>query len=104
MMYFGNRKPRGFHHTFMFVDERKELLRRLERQLAADEVFGAAEEKRETAGKRLTPDSEEACRKLGKGSFRQAKSRPSAPLTASFGIMLLAVALLVIFLCILMNF
>lgn len=24
MHYFGNRRPRGFHHTFIYVDERKE--------------------------------------------------------------------------------
>ena len=29
MRYFGNRRPRGFHHTFIYIDERKELLRRL---------------------------------------------------------------------------
>lgn len=27
MRYFGQRKPRGFHHNFIFVDERKDLLR-----------------------------------------------------------------------------
>ena len=30
MMYFGNRRPRGFHHTFIYVDERKDLLRQLQ--------------------------------------------------------------------------
>ena len=29
MMYFGNRRPRGFHHHYIYVDERKELLRQL---------------------------------------------------------------------------
>lgn len=28
MHYFGNRRPRGFHHTFIYVDERKEWRRR----------------------------------------------------------------------------
>lgn len=90
MIYFGNRKPRGFHHTFIFADERQELLRRLERQIAA--------------GKESESAPENAGRTLGVGSFRQERSRTSVPLTASFGIMVVAVALLVIFLCILMNF
>lgn len=90
MMYFGNRKPRGFHHTFMFVDERKELLQRLERQIAAGTESESA--------------PEAAGRTLGKGSFRQGRGRTPLPLTASFGIMVVAVALLIIFLCILMNF
>lgn len=28
-MYFGNRRPRGFHHTFRFTDEQREVLDRL---------------------------------------------------------------------------
>lgn len=30
MMYFGNRRPRGFHHNYIYADERKELLRQLQ--------------------------------------------------------------------------
>ncbi len=30
MMFFGNRKPRGFHHQFIYVDERRDRLDRLE--------------------------------------------------------------------------
>lgn len=29
MMYFQKRRPRGFQHTFVYVDERKEAIRRL---------------------------------------------------------------------------
>ena len=29
MMYFGNRRPRGFRHHYIYVDERRELLRQL---------------------------------------------------------------------------
>lgn len=36
MRYFGNRRPRGFHHTFIYIDERKELLRRLADRHKAD--------------------------------------------------------------------
>lgn len=28
-MYFGNRRPRGFRHHYIYVDERRELLRQL---------------------------------------------------------------------------
>lgn len=29
MIFFSNRKPRGFHHTFIYVNSRRELLRQL---------------------------------------------------------------------------
>jgi len=32
---FGNRKPRGFHHEYMFVDERKDKLNDIERRAKA---------------------------------------------------------------------
>lgn len=31
MLYFGNRKPRGFHHNYIYTDERRLLL---------DELYG----------------------------------------------------------------
>lgn len=44
MRYFGNRRPRGFHHTFIYIDERKELLRRLadRHKAGGDESFETA--------------------------------------------------------------
>lgn len=44
MRYFGNRRPRGFHHTFIYIDERKELLRRLadRHKAGGDESLEAA--------------------------------------------------------------
>lgn len=30
-MYFGNRRPRGFHYTFRFADERRDILDALRR-------------------------------------------------------------------------
>lgn len=32
MRYFLNRRPKGFRHTFLYVDERKSLLRDVERR------------------------------------------------------------------------
>ncbi|MFC2710591.1 hypothetical protein [Hoylesella oralis] len=31
MMFFHNRKPRGFHHKFIYVDERQDRLRQIEK-------------------------------------------------------------------------
>lgn len=50
MMYFGNRRPRGFHHTFRFSDERRDILDSLRRGvlpelLAERSLEGANEEK-----------------------------------------------------------
>lgn len=36
--HFGNRRPRGFHHTFRFTDERREVLDKL-RQGVPPEVI-----------------------------------------------------------------
>ena len=32
MMFFNTRKPRPFHHTYMYVDEHKDRVRQIERQ------------------------------------------------------------------------
>ena len=32
MLYFGNRKPRGFHHNYIYTDERRLLLDELYRR------------------------------------------------------------------------
>lgn len=53
MRYFGNRRPRGFHHTFIYIDERKELLRRL-----ADRHKAGGAESLETAAGVAWRDSE----------------------------------------------
>lgn len=41
MRYFGQRRPRGFHHNFIYVDERAELLRRLAGGIGHDAGRGA---------------------------------------------------------------
>lgn len=89
MMYFGNRKPRGFHHTFMFVDERKELIRRLEAG-----IDGKDDAARDTGKARPA---------LGQGAFRAGGRHSFLPVTVGFGLVVLAVALLIITLCVLMN-
>ena len=37
-MYFGNRRPRGFHHTFRFSNERRDILDALKRGVAPEDV------------------------------------------------------------------
>lgn len=36
MFYFGNRKPRGFHHNYIYTDERRLLL---------DELYGRSDDR-----------------------------------------------------------
>ena len=37
-MYFGNRHPRGFRHTFRFTDERREVLDKLRQGIAPETI------------------------------------------------------------------
>ena len=37
-MYFGNRRPRGFHHTFRFSNERRDILDALKRGVVPEDV------------------------------------------------------------------
>lgn len=37
-MYFFNRRPRGFHHTFRFSDEQRDLLNNLRRGVPPEEL------------------------------------------------------------------
>lgn len=46
-MYFLNRRPRGFHYTYRFSNERKELLDELRRGVAPEVL---AERSQEEAG------------------------------------------------------
>ena len=36
MMLFKQRKPRPFHHSFLYIDERKELLKQIEQRSIAE--------------------------------------------------------------------
>ena len=37
-MYFGNRRPRGFHYTYRFSDEQRDLIDNLRRGVPPDEL------------------------------------------------------------------
>lgn len=88
-MYFGNRKPRGFHHTFMFVDERKELIKRLE---------AGNDDKAE--GGNGTNEIRPAIRH---GAFRTGGKFSFVSVTIGFGMVLIAVTVFIATLCVLMN-
>lgn len=36
MYYFGNRRPRGFRHTYRFVNERRDILNNLKKGVPPD--------------------------------------------------------------------
>ena len=63
MRYFGNRRPRGFHHTFIYIDERKELLRRL-----ADRHKAGGDECLETAADMSGCDGEDGMSRARRGT------------------------------------
>lgn len=51
MMFFRNIRPRRFNHTFIYIDERREMLRDIERRAA--EVL-SSEEDGKAVGKHVT--------------------------------------------------
>lgn len=90
MRYFGNRRPRGFHHTFIYIDERKELLRRL-----ADRHKAGGDESLETAAGMSACD--------GKGGMDRARRGTGGAMMGLIVPLLLLAALLVVcFLVVLM--
>lgn len=90
MRYFGNRRPRGFHHTFIYIDERKELLRRL-----ADRHKAGGDESLEAAAGMSACD--------GKGGMgRVRRGTGGAMMGLIVPLLLLAALLVVCFLVVLM--
>lgn len=92
MRYFGNRRPRGFHHTFIYIDERKELLRRL-----ADRHKAGGDESLETAAGMSACDGEggmSACD--GEGGMGRARRGTGGTMMGLIVPLLLLAALLVV--------
>ena len=92
MRYFGNRRPRGFHHTFIYIDERKELLRRLtdRHKAGGDESLEAAAGMSECDGK----GGMSACD--GKGGMGRARRGTGGTMMGLIVPLLLLAALLVV--------
>lgn len=78
-MFFTSRRPRPFHHTFIYYDERKERLRQLEaharEELAAEDQHA----KEGRVGRDSTADDAETLRRFRpevlRGTFLSADSR-----------------------------
>lgn len=91
MRYFGNRRPRGFHHTFIYIDERKELLRRL-----TDRHKAGGDESLETAAGVAWRDSEGGMSECdGKGGMGRARRGTGGTMMDLIVPLLLLAALLV---------
>ena len=69
MMYFGNRRPRGFHYTRRFGNERRDVLDSLRSGMPPEEV---------------------AARSLGDGSCGGARRRGSRGMPLAWALVLLA--------------
>ena len=92
MRYFGNRRPRGFHHTFIYIDERKELLRRL-----ADRYKAGGDESFETAAGMSGCDGEDGMLTCdGKGGMGRARRGTGGAMMGLIVPLLLLAALLVV--------
>lgn len=79
-MYFFNRRPRGFHHTFRFSSERSDLLEALRRGVAPETLAGRS------------PDSD--ARLNGRSAGRRHTGTGLAPWLAITAIAMIALLLL----------
>jgi hypothetical protein len=85
MMFFGNRRPRGYHHRFIYVDERKELL---------DEMKKRAERELKHPDEKLSEPINTAFH----DEFTRRRDRQSFGNTLVFGVIFLALILILAFL------
>lgn len=81
MRYFGNRRPRGFHYTYRFSDERRDLLDGLRRGVSPEDL----------AAQSLGEESAD------RRSRRRMDVSALAPWLAAGLLLLLAAALLALF-------
>ena len=78
-MFFTSRRPRPFHHTFIYYDERKERLRQLEEHACEELAAEGQQVKEGRAGQSSKADDAEALRRFRpealRGTFLSADSR-----------------------------
>ena len=89
MMFFFNRRPRGYHHKYIYVDERKEIL---------DEIEKRARRELQNPDKKL----EEQSNVITHDAYNPDKSRYVSGNTFILGISLLVFILIlgvVVWLC-----
>ena len=78
-MFFSSRRPRPFHHTFIYYDERRERLRQLEEHAREELAAEGQLPKEGRAAEHLKDDDAEALRRFRpevlRGTFLPADSR-----------------------------
>lgn len=85
MGIFNTRKPRGFHHEYIYVDERKEKLNKMEEQAKRD--LGLLPEKE------FSP--EDIRGKFVEGTTHLRRRKASGRRSASLGMMLVFILVLI---------
>lgn len=78
-MFFTSRRPRPFHHTFIYYDERKERLRQLEEHAREELTAEGQTSKEGREGEHSRTDDAETLRRFRpevlRGTFLSADSR-----------------------------
>jgi|GEM_PF-409799 hypothetical protein len=78
-MFFSSRRPRPFHHTFIYYDERRERLRQLEKHAREELAAEGQVPKEGRAAEHLKEEGAEALRSFRpevlRGTFLPADSR-----------------------------
>lgn len=81
MGWLNSRKPQGFHHTYIYIDERNEAVRRLRQS----RVEAAADEASLTAAGDGAASSADAAKPSADNAAPKSASAPSAPETSPAG-------------------
>lgn len=81
MGWLNSRKPQGFHHTYIYIDERNEAVRRLRQS----RVEAAADEASLTAAGDGAASSADAAKPLADSAKPSAASATPAPETSPAG-------------------
>lgn len=88
MGWLNSRKPQGFHHTYIYIDERNEAVRRLRQsrvEAAADEAsLTAAATDAEPSVVTAVPSGDDAAPSVDASAPKSASATP-APETSSAG-------------------
>ena len=88
MGWLNSRKPQGFHHTYIYIDERNEAVRRLRQsrvEAAADEAsFTAAATAAEPSVVTAAPSGDDAAPSVDASAPKSASATP-APETSPAG-------------------
>ena len=86
MGWLNSRKPQGFHHTYIYIDERNEAVRRFRQsrvEAAADEAsLAAAATDAEPSAVTATPSGDDAAPSADNAAPKSASAKPSAAYAA----------------------